>query len=77
MPVNANDRCTHPINTVGAPPAIALGALASMTMSPWRAAGRPPIITVALPTATIPPTCGFGPSNRGQAWVSEPARQAG
>ena len=32
-----------------------------------RAAGRPPIITVTLPTATTPPTCGFSPSTSGQS----------
>ena len=47
--------------------AIALGAPASTTISPCRAAGRPPIITVVLPTATTPPTCGFTPSTSGQA----------
>ena len=41
----------------------ALGAPASTTWSPCRAAGRPPMSTVALPTATTPPTCGLGPSD--------------
>src|SRR5690349_7369341 len=45
----------HPIITFDAPIAIELGAPASTTMSPWRAAGRPPIITVMLPTDTTPP----------------------
>src|SRR6266853_2639552 len=56
----------HPIITVGAPLAIESGGPTSTTMSPCRAAGRPPIITVVLPTATTPPTCGFGPSDNGQ-----------
>jgi hypothetical protein len=42
-----------------------------------RAAGRPPIITVVLPTATTPPPWGFGPSESGHVCVSEPARHAG
>src|SRR6478672_5033860 len=67
----------HPTITVGAPTAIAFGAPASTTMSPCRAAGRPPIITVTLPTATTPPTCGLGPSESGHACVSDVARQAG
>ena len=67
----------HPIITVGAPTAIAFGAPASTTMSPCRAAGSPPIITVMLPTATTPPTCGFRPSTSGQACVSDAARHAG
>src|SRR6185436_15173114 len=67
----------HPIDTVGSPTAMEFGAPASTTRSPWRTAKRPPIVTVTLPTATTPPTCGFGPSDSGHACVSEPARQAG
>ena len=59
------------------PRAIAFGAPASTTWSPCRAAGRPPMSTVALPTATTPPTWGFGPSESGHVWVSDPARHAG
>ena len=55
-------RGIYPINTVAAPMAIALGAPASTTTSPCRAAGSPPIITVRLPIATMPPTCGLDPS---------------
>ena len=40
-------------------------------------AGKPPIITVTLPTVTTPPTCGFRPSTSGHACVSERARHAG
>src|SRR4029079_18534435 len=68
----------HPRITVAAPSVIAFGALASITVSPCRAAGRPPIITVTLPTPTTPPTWGLpGGSTSGQACVSDPARHAG
>src|SRR5262249_5844684 len=67
----------HPIITVVAPLTIGSGGPTSTTVPPRRAAGRPPIITVMLPTATTPPTCGFGPSDNGQICESERARQAG
>ena len=70
-------RAVHPISTVARPAAMGSGGPASTTWSPCRAAGSPPIRTVALPTETTPPTCGLGPSDSGQTWKSAPARHAG
>jgi hypothetical protein len=55
------------MSTVGQPAAIELGPPASVIMSPIRAAGAPPMYTVALPIATVPPTWGEGPFESGHA----------
>src|SRR5215203_589768 len=68
---------SYPISTVGSPRTMAFGAPASTIWSPWRAAGSPLIKTLVLPTATTPPTCGFSPSTKGQAWKSAVALHAG
>lgn len=44
------------------------GGPAHSAMSPILAAGLPPISTWSAPCVTGPPTCGFGPSQRGHVW---------
>src|SRR3954447_15188881 len=71
-----------PINTVMLPMAIPLGAGLTQTIPPGTlfatAAIMPPISTVGTAAAGLmgPPTCGFGPSMRGQTTMS-PTRSAG
>jgi hypothetical protein len=67
----------YPINTVVSPIAIEFGGPLSVIISPCRAAGMLLIMTVTLPMATIPPTCGTVPVRRGQVWKSMVALHAG
>ena len=50
----------YSIFTVGEPLAIVSGGPTQTAMSPTRAAGMKPIITVAAPFEIGPPTCGIG-----------------
>jgi hypothetical protein len=65
------------MSTVGDPMAITSGGPAQVAMSPTRAAGWLPIITVGAHGGRIgPPTCGTTPVTIGQVCMS-PSRAAG